>query len=60
VLRALEAHARALGWTSLLLETGDAQPDAVAFYTRQGYRPVPRFGHYVDTPSSLCFGRRLG
>jgi GNAT superfamily N-acetyltransferase len=59
VLEALEDHARELGWTHLRLETGDAQPDAVAFYTRQGYRPIPRFGAYADTPSSLCFERPL-
>jgi GNAT superfamily N-acetyltransferase len=59
VLAGLEAHARALGWTRLRLETGDAQPDAVAFYTKHGYRPVARFGHYVDSPTSLCFGRDL-
>jgi GNAT superfamily N-acetyltransferase len=59
VLGALEAHARSLGWTQLRLETGDAQPDAVAFYTRQGYQPIPRFGPYVDEPSSRCFQREL-
>ncbi|HKC27499.1 MAG TPA: GNAT family N-acetyltransferase [Jatrophihabitans sp.] len=59
VLQALEAHAREIGWTHLRLETGDGQPDAVAFYTREGYRPIPRFGAYADTPSSLCFERAL-
>src|SRR5689334_21535629 len=41
VLRALEDHARDLGWTRLRLETGDAQPEATRFYTRHGYRPIP-------------------
>jgi GNAT superfamily N-acetyltransferase len=59
VLAALEDYARSLGWTHLRLETGDGQPDAVAFYTKHGYRPIPRFGHYVDEPSSLCFERTL-
>jgi GNAT superfamily N-acetyltransferase len=59
VLAALEAHARARGWTHLRLETGDAQPDAVAFYTKHGYRPIPRFGHYADEPTSHCFERVL-
>jgi GNAT superfamily N-acetyltransferase len=58
LLRALEAHARALGWTHLRLETGTNQPDAVRFYTREGYRPIPGFGHYVE-PASLCFERAL-
>jgi GNAT superfamily N-acetyltransferase len=59
VLAALEAHARRVGWTHLRLETGNAQPDAVAFYTKHGYRPIPRFGHYTDEPTSLCFERAL-
>jgi GNAT superfamily N-acetyltransferase len=60
VLAALEQHARTLGWTHLRLETGDAQPDAVRFYTRHGYTPIPRFGHYADEPTSLCFERAIG
>ena len=59
VLEALEEHARSLGWTYLRLETGNAQPDAVAFYTKHGYRPIPRFGPYADEPTSLCFERVL-
>jgi GNAT superfamily N-acetyltransferase len=60
VLAALEEYARSAGWTHLRLETGDRQPDAVRFYTRAGYRPIPRFGAYADEPASLCFERALG
>jgi GNAT superfamily N-acetyltransferase len=59
VLAALEDYARSVGWTRLRLETGNAQPDAVTFYTKHGYRPIPRFGHYADEPTSLCFERAL-
>jgi GNAT superfamily N-acetyltransferase len=59
VLAALEARADAFGWTDLCLETGDRQPDAVAFYLRRGYAPIERFGPYVQSSSSLCYGRRL-
>jgi GNAT superfamily N-acetyltransferase len=59
VLAALEAHARSVGWTRLRLETGNAQQDAVAFYTKHGYRAIPRFGHYADESTSLCFERAL-
>jgi GNAT superfamily N-acetyltransferase len=59
VLAALEAHARSRGWTHVRLETGNAQPDAIAFYTKHGYQPIPRFGHYADEPTSLCFERAL-
>ncbi|APC36013.1 MULTISPECIES: GNAT family N-acetyltransferase [Nocardiopsis] len=40
VMTALEEAARDLGYTRVLLFTGPAQPEAVAFYTRIGYRPV--------------------
>lgn len=59
VLEALEEHARSLGWTHLRLETGPEQPDAIKFYTRHGYAPIPCFGYYVDEPTSRCFERRL-
>ena len=49
------------GWTTLRLETGPAQPEAVALYTRAGYRPIGAFGHYVraDQDWSLYFERTL-
>ncbi|MFC9938779.1 GNAT family N-acetyltransferase [Nocardiopsis alba] len=59
LLRDLEGRAREFGWRRLLLETGDRQPDAVRFYTREGYSPVPAFGSYTDAPGCLCFGRDL-
>ncbi|WP_341940173.1 GNAT family N-acetyltransferase [Microbacterium sp. LWH10-1.2] len=60
LLRALEREALALGIRRLVLETGTAQPDAVRFYEREGYAPIPLFGHYVDSALSLCFARDLG
>ncbi|MGK3948682.1 GNAT family N-acetyltransferase [Microbacterium sp. K2] len=59
LLRALEAEARQLGIRSLVLETGTAQPDAVRFYQREGYVPIPLFGHYVGSDLSLCFAKVL-
>jgi GNAT superfamily N-acetyltransferase len=59
VLAALESHARSVGWTHLRLETGNAQPDAIAFYTKHGYQPIARFGHYADEPTSRCFERAV-
>ncbi|MFH9210651.1 GNAT family N-acetyltransferase [Streptomyces globisporus] len=59
VLAALEQWAQERGWTRLRLETGPAQPDAVRFYTRSGYRRIPNFGAYAQVPDSLCFERLL-
>jgi GNAT superfamily N-acetyltransferase len=61
LLAALEDAAVARGWTTLRLETGPAQPEAVALYTGAGYRPIGAFGHYVraDQDWSLYFERSL-
>ncbi len=60
ILHALESEARGLGWDRLVLETGEAQPDAVRFYEREGYTSIPLFGYYVDSPLSLCYEKVLG
>lgn len=59
VLRALEAEARELGAHRIVLETGTGQPDAVRFYEREGYTPIPLFGAYIGSTESLCFAREL-
>ncbi|MFC4947650.1 GNAT family N-acetyltransferase [Pseudonocardia sp. GCM10023141] len=59
VLRALEDAARTLGVTELVLETGTAQPDAIRFYEREGYRRIENFGAYLGSAISVCYGRTL-
>jgi GNAT superfamily N-acetyltransferase len=62
VLGALEDAARERGWTTLRLETGPRQPEAIALYTGAGYEPIGAFGAYVGDPDaadSLFFGRPL-
>lgn len=62
VLAALEDEARTRGWTTLRLETGPRQPEAVALYTGAGYRPIEAFGVYdgaADAGDSLFFERAL-
>ncbi|MGW4485702.1 GNAT family N-acetyltransferase [Amycolatopsis sp. NPDC004368] len=59
VLRALEDQATANGITRLLLETGVRQPDAMRFYEREGYEPIPAFGAYRSDPLARCYARLL-
>lgn len=59
ILRELERFGSERGWQRIVLETGDRQPDAVRFYTREGYEPIPRFGSYVDVEASRCFAKPL-
>jgi putative acetyltransferase len=56
VLGALGVHARRLGLTRLVLETGDRNPEAITLYTRAGFVHIPPFAEYVDSPLSVCMG----
>jgi GNAT superfamily N-acetyltransferase len=59
MLAHLEETARAAGADVMILETGTAQPEAVALYESAGYQAVEPFGHYRWSPLNRCFGRRL-
>jgi GNAT superfamily N-acetyltransferase len=62
VLAALEDAARERGWTTLRLETGPRQPEAIALYSGAGYRSIGAFGAYAgdrDATGSLFFERVL-
>jgi GNAT superfamily N-acetyltransferase len=62
VLAGLEDAALDRGWTTLRLETGPRQPEAVGLYLSAGYRPIPAFGGYAGAPDaedSLFFERAL-
>ena len=59
VMGALVDHARSEGASTLLLETGDRQHAAIAFYRRHGFEVTPRFGPYVASATSVCMARRL-
>ncbi|HEX5535281.1 MAG TPA: GNAT family N-acetyltransferase [Actinomycetales bacterium] len=59
LLEAVEDRARELGYRRLLLETGAAQPEAIALYEACGYEPVPGFGHYRCSPTSRSFAKDL-
>lgn len=55
LLRALVEHGRGHGLHRLELETGTAQPEAIALYESEGWRPVAAFGHYKDDPRTRCY-----
>ncbi len=59
VLAHLEATAYATGYRAMVLETGQAQPEAITLYESAGYTPVEPFGHYTWSPQSVHLGRRL-
>jgi len=55
----LESTARESGAEVIILETGSAQPEAIALYRSSGYTPIPGFGHYAWSPENRCFARPL-
>ncbi|HEX4348095.1 MAG TPA: GNAT family N-acetyltransferase [Vicinamibacterales bacterium] len=55
ILDALESHARAEGYSTLKIETGTKQGEAIALYRSFGYRDIPPFGKYAGNAYSMCF-----
>jgi ribosomal protein S18 acetylase RimI-like enzyme len=59
MLAHLERTALLAGADVIVLETGTAQPEAIALYTSAGYQQIENYGYYADSPLSRCFGKRL-
>jgi GNAT superfamily N-acetyltransferase len=59
LLAALERRARDLGYGRAVLETGTAQPEAMALYAGAGYHPIAPYGHHRCSPQSRCFAKDL-
>lgn len=59
MLAHLEAMAAADGITRFVLETGDAQPEAIALYRSSGYVDVDKFGFYAEYDDSVHLGKVL-
>jgi putative acetyltransferase len=54
VLKELENWAGELGFRSLILETGKAQPEAIGLYTKCNYEIIPNYGQYENVENSVC------
>ncbi len=59
MLNELFAYAAGHGVRLVRLETGDKQTAARRFYARHGFAPIPRFGPYVGSRTSVCMERLL-
>jgi putative acetyltransferase len=60
ILGELFSQARSRGLRVLRLETGNAQPEALAMYERAGFRRRGPFGDYREDPLSLFMELELG
>ena len=61
VIDELEREAARIGAKRVCLETGTRQTAAIGLYEECGYRRIPLFGEYVDSPhTSVCMEKILG
>jgi putative acetyltransferase len=59
ILGSVEEEAKRRGFKRSILETANRQPEAIALYRSCGYKEIQKYGHYVDSARSLCFGKSL-
>ena len=59
ILEDLEARARRDGYTTVRLETGTMQPEAIRLYESAGYRQIAHYGIYQDNVHGLCYEKSL-
>lgn len=57
LIGALDDHL--LGLDRMVLETGNLQVEALAFYQSAGYSVIPCFGEYAASGSSICFEKSI-
>ena len=43
----------------MVLETGERQTAALGLYTSLGFKRIPRFGEYENSPLSVCMEKCL-
>ncbi len=55
----LERAASERGMSRILLETGDRQARAIAFYEALGYRHIPPYGVHAEKWWAVCFEKRI-
>jgi GNAT superfamily N-acetyltransferase len=59
LLKALVERATELGYGELWLETGTAQPEAMALYESAGFERIPPYGQYKEYDNARCYRRVL-
>ena len=60
ILRELEKWAAELKVGSMMLETGNNQPEAVHLYEKMGYTVIPNYGQYSGMEeTSICMKKEL-
>ena len=60
LLAELERLAIAAGADWMVLESGQAQPEALSLYRTAGYSDIVAFGHYCASEQSVHLGKPIG
>ena len=60
LVKELERWALELGYTTMILETGNKQPEAINMYHKLGYKNIEKYGQYKDAVLSVCMKKELG
>jgi GNAT superfamily N-acetyltransferase len=59
IVALLERSTAAAEHGTVVLNTGDRQPEALALYADAGYRPVAGFGIYACSPGAVFLGKEV-
>lgn len=51
--------AREQNYSCIRLRTGAPQPEAIRFYEKHGFSPIPRFGRWVGDETAICYAKKL-
>ncbi len=55
----VEEKAKRMGYRRLILQTRPIMPDAVALYTKRGYRQIPNYPPYDRLDGAICFAKEI-
>jgi GNAT superfamily N-acetyltransferase len=59
ILHELEKWAAELKVGTIVLETGNNQPEAIHLYGKMGYAVIPNYGQYSGMETSICMKKEL-
>lgn len=59
VISELEIWAKEDGYTKVITETAIGLAGSISFLTNRGYRIIQKYGPYVKSETSICFGKVL-
>lgn len=59
ILQILEKEASKLGYRQTILSTRRKNKNAVSFYSKNGFKPIPAYGKYKNNNKSICLGKQL-